>query len=136
MEAVRSLEFNPSLLGSRSYNKRKLLALDDALREALFAALLKVSGKYSMLLSQKNHYVRKAEFSEWLAEQDGYGLALYSAHIEHAGPSQGVPVLVQRRGGRDVKNSPCHLQPVISGKKGGPLSETLYLDGGGPEEAH
>jgi len=61
IEALRSLGFQPSMLGSRGYNQ---------------SIIVSVGSQYYRRLSRKHElYVKKADFIEWLGEQDSASMA-------------------------------------------------------------
>jgi len=69
VDGLRELGFNPPLMSSKSYNRRRLGELSEAEMERLREILLGVSTQYyKRLTSSGKPYVRKEEFREWLHE--------------------------------------------------------------------
>jgi len=70
VERLRNLGFNPSLMASRSYNRRRLRELSEDQVEEVRGALLSVKNQYyKRLRSGGRPYLGKAEFREWLHDQ-------------------------------------------------------------------
>ena len=74
LEELKELGFNPSLMGSKSYNERIIKDLPDL--EPLHNILKKVSSQYYKRLTRKSMpYVKKDVFIRWLKEQETESLA-------------------------------------------------------------
>jgi ABC-type lipoprotein export system ATPase subunit/GNAT superfamily N-acetyltransferase len=69
VDGIRELGFNPTLMASESYNRRRLQELSEDDMERLREILLGVSSQYyKRLRSSDKAYVRKEQFREWLHE--------------------------------------------------------------------
>jgi len=69
VDGLQELGFNPPLMSSESYNRRRLKDLSDEEMERLREILLGVSTQYYKRLSSSGRaYVRKDEFREWMHE--------------------------------------------------------------------
>ncbi|HUS78366.1 MAG TPA: GNAT family N-acetyltransferase, partial [Patescibacteria group bacterium] len=69
VNGLQELGFNPPLMSSESYNRRRLKDLSDEEMERLREILLGVSTQYYKRLSSSGRaYVRKDEFREWMHE--------------------------------------------------------------------
>lgn len=69
IEQLRKIGFNPTMMSSIAYNRRKLYENEhqvDEIREALLSVS---TSYYKRLMSCSKPYVKKSEFLEWLSEQ-------------------------------------------------------------------
>ncbi len=69
IEQLRKIGFNPTMMSSIAYNRRKLYENDhqiDKVREALLSVS---TSYYKRLMSSGKPYVTNAKFREWLSEQ-------------------------------------------------------------------
>jgi len=69
VEHLRELGFNPAMMSSIAYNRRKLYEYEHRVGEVREALLNVGSNYYKRLMSSGMPYVRKAEFGEWLSKQ-------------------------------------------------------------------
>jgi GNAT superfamily N-acetyltransferase len=75
VEELRNMGFNPALIGSRSYNRRILDTMNQEEREVLINIIHSIGYRYARRLARKDYYPRKAQFAEWLQQQDDVSLA-------------------------------------------------------------
>jgi len=69
IEKLRKLGYNPTMLSSRAYNRRKLYENENQVDEVRDALLSVSTSYYKRLMSCGKPYVKKAEFREWLSKQ-------------------------------------------------------------------
>jgi len=67
VEGLRGMGFNPPMMASEAYNRRRLLGLSDGEVDGVRGVLLGVRSQYyKRLASSGEPYLRKARFREWL----------------------------------------------------------------------
>ena len=76
VDRLREMRFNPTMMASESYNRRRLNELTEDQVDTVRETLLGVSSQYYKRLSSSGKpYLRKAEFRDWLYRQPRERLA-------------------------------------------------------------